>query len=67
MLIIGCDFRTRFQQTAMMDYGTGEVIERHLQHEGGEGRAFYADLPAPARVGMEATRHAQWLSRCWPS
>ena len=59
MLIIGCDFHTRFQKIAMMDYGTGEVIERRLQHEGGEARAFYAGLPAPARVGMEATGHAQ--------
>ena len=63
MLIIGCDFHTRFQQIAMTDYGTGEIIEPRLQHKDGEARAFYADLPAPARVGIEATGHAQWFER----
>ena len=63
MFIIGCDFHTRFQQIAMMDYQTGEVIERRLQHEDGEARTFYAALPAPARVGMEATGHAHWFER----
>jgi transposase len=47
----------------MMDHGTGEVIERRLQHEDGEARAFYAALPPPARVGMQATGHAQWFER----
>ncbi len=32
MLIIGCDFHTRFQQIAMMDTTTGELIERRLEH-----------------------------------
>src|ERR1700752_1083916 len=27
----------------------------------GEARAFYAALPGPARVGMEATGYAQWF------
>ena len=40
MLIIGCDFHTRFQQIAMMDCGTGEVIKRRLQHEDGETRGL---------------------------
>ena len=36
MLIIGCDFHTRYQQIAMMDEATGELIERRLDHESGE-------------------------------
>jgi len=28
MLIIGCDFHTRYQQIAMMDQATGELVER---------------------------------------
>jgi len=28
MLIIGCDFHTRYQQIAMMDTGTGELLEQ---------------------------------------
>jgi len=63
MLIIGCDFHTRYQQIAMLDTDTGKLTERRLEHENGEARAFYASLPKPALVGMEATGHAQWLER----
>jgi hypothetical protein len=31
--IIGCDFHTRYQQIAMLDEGTGELMERRLDHE----------------------------------
>ncbi len=31
MLIIGCDFHSRFQQIAMLDPQTGEVIERPVR------------------------------------
>jgi len=57
MFIIGCDFHSRFQQIAMLDPTTGEVVERRLEHENGEAKnkTFYATLPSPARVGMEAT------------
>ena len=63
MIIIGCDFHTRFQQIAMLDTETGEIVERRVEHEGGEAQAFYAALPAPARVGMEATGYARWFER----
>ena len=33
MLIIGCDFHSRFQQIAMLDTTDGEIIERRLEHE----------------------------------
>ena len=36
MIIIGCDFHTRFQQIAMLDPTTGEITERRLEHENGE-------------------------------
>ncbi len=52
MLIIGCDFHTRYQQIAMMDQATGELVERRLEHESGEARAFYTGLPKPVRVGV---------------
>ena len=63
MIIIGCDFHTRFQQIAMLETETGEVVERRLEHETGEAREFYAALPGPARVGMEATGYARWFER----
>ena len=63
MFIIGCDFHSRFQQIAMLSPTNGEVIERRLEHENGEAQKFYATLPSPARVGMEATCDAQWFAK----
>ena len=33
MMIIGCDLHTRYQQIAMLDTETGELVERRLEHE----------------------------------
>jgi hypothetical protein len=33
MLIIGCDFHTRYQQIAMMDSESGELVELALKRE----------------------------------
>jgi transposase len=63
MLIIGCDFHTRYQQIAMMDDATGEWVERRLEHENGEADRFYRSLPKPVRVGVEATGPLQWFER----
>src|SRR5271154_5782237 len=63
MMIIGCDFHSRFQQIAMLDTETGEVTERRLEHENGEARAFYAALAKAARIGIEATGYARWFHR----
>src|SRR5215472_14450852 len=40
MLITGVDFHTRFQQIAMLDTETGEVLERLLERSNGERRSF---------------------------
>jgi transposase len=61
MMIIGCDLHTRYQQIAMLDRETGEFVERRLEHENGEARAFYAALVGPVRVGIEATGHTHWF------
>ena len=63
MLIIGCDFHTRFQQIVMLHPTTGEVVERRLEHATGEAEKFYETRPGPARVGIEATINAQWFER----
>jgi hypothetical protein len=63
MKIVGCDLPTRYQQIAMLDEETGELVERRLEHENGEARAFYASLDGPARVGVEATGHTRWFER----
>jgi transposase len=63
MHIIGCDFHTRYQQIAMMDEATGELVERRLDHQNGEAHAFYRRLPKPVRVGIEATGTLHWFER----
>ena len=61
MMIIGCDLHTRYQQVAMLDTDTGELVERRLEHENGEARAFYAGLTGAVRVGIEATGYTHWF------
>jgi transposase len=63
MKIVGCDLHTRYQQVAMLDEETGELIERRLEHESGEARGFYASLEGRVRVGIEATGHTRWFER----
>ena len=60
-MIIGCDLHTRYQQIAMLDRETGELVERRLEHASGEARAFYAALEGPVRVGIEATGYTHWF------
>jgi len=61
MKIVGCDLHTRYQQIAMLDQETGELVERGLEHARGEAQAFYASLVGPVRVGIEATGHTRWV------
>jgi transposase len=61
MMIIGCDLHTRYQQVAMVDTDTGEMLECRLEHANGEARAFYAALQGPVRVGIEATGYTHWF------
>src|SRR5437660_4725971 len=64
MLIIGCDFHTRYQQIAMAEESTGELLcERRLENESGEAAAFYRSLHKPVRVGIEATGPIHWFER----
>ncbi|HKT47695.1 MAG TPA: hypothetical protein VJP87_09255, partial [Candidatus Acidoferrales bacterium] len=45
MKVMGWDFHPSYQQIAMWDEATGEVLERALRYEGKEEvRAFYAGL-----------------------
>src|SRR4030088_2337541 len=61
MRIIGCDLHARQQAVAMLDTETGEVVNMTLKHEGNNVREFYATLPRPVRVGIEATGSMQWF------
>jgi transposase len=63
MKIVGCDLHTRYQQIAMLDDETGELIERRLEHSNGEAKEFYTQLSGGVRVGIEATGHTRWFER----
>jgi transposase len=62
MIIIGCDFHTRFQQIAMLDTETGEVVEKRLEHEDEEAKRFYAGIEPSALVGIESTGYSLWFA-----
>jgi transposase len=60
MKYIGCDFHPSFQQIAMLDKETGELIERRLLHTE-EARAFYEGLQGPVLIGIEASGNTHWF------
>ena len=61
MRIIGCDLHAGQQTIAMLDCESGEIVESTLTHEGTTVRDFYASLPAPITVGIEATGSMGWF------
>ena len=65
MKIVGCDLHTRYQQIAVLDSETGELIERRLEHANGEARAFYAGLQGPVAqlVRMQASPRGTLVQR----
>ena len=63
MRIIGCDLHAKQQTIAMLDRDTGEISERTLTHDGTTVRDFYASLPPPVVVGIEATGSMGWFVR----
>jgi len=60
---IGNDLHPRYQVVAWIDEETGEIRKRRLEHTGDEVRKFYAQFPAGAVVGIEATLPALWFER----
>ena len=61
MRMIGCDLHASQQTIAMLDCATGEVVEKTLKHEADTVREFYAALPGPVVVGIEATGSMGWF------
>src|SRR5215467_7605179 len=73
MKIICCDFHPSFQQIAMLDTETGELVERKLQNPQ-EATQFYESLAdQEVLVGLESMGNTQWFERllqrlgstCW--
>src|SRR5258708_35035294 len=63
MRLIGRDLHASQQSTAMLDRDSGEIVEKTLTHEGGAVREFYASIPLPVVVGIEATGSMGWFLR----
>jgi transposase len=63
MRIVGCDLHASQQTIAMLDRDTGHVTERVVKHDGTAVRDFYAGLPPPILVGVEATGSMGWFVR----
>lgn len=61
MVIVGCDFHPSFQQVAIFDPSTGEIVERKLAHGNGEAERFYRSLPVPSLIGLESCGNCQWF------
>jgi len=63
MKIVGCDFHPSFQQVAILDLSTGEVLELKLVHATGEAERFYRELGGPVLIGMESMGNTLWFER----
>src|SRR5271157_4216754 len=61
-LIIGCDYHPGFQQVAIFDEQTGEIVQRRLAHPQ-QAMEFYGGLPAGVLVGIESTGFSGWFER----
>jgi transposase len=61
MTIVGCDFHPSWQQVAILEYSTGEMVERKLVHGNGEAERFYRSLPVPSLIGLESCGNSQWF------
>jgi transposase len=61
MKIVGCDFHPSWQQVAVFDPETGEILERKLVNGDGEAERFYRELEVPALIGIEACGNSQWF------
>jgi transposase len=58
---IGVDFHARTQTVCWCDTADGVIHQRTLDHERDDVRAFYAQFPAPALVGLESSGYALWF------
>ena len=59
IILIGCDFHTRFQQIAMRDPTTSDIVGRRLEDQNYEGRGFAPHFPNPLGWAMALRRVSQ--------
>jgi hypothetical protein len=44
MILVGCDYHSRYPADCMRGHGNGDLIEGRLEHENGDAQAFYSSL-----------------------
>jgi transposase len=59
--IVGCDFHPSWQQVAIFDSSTGEIVEHKLVNGNGEAERFYRLLPVRSLIGVESCGNSQWF------
>jgi hypothetical protein len=59
--IVGCDFHPSWQQVAIFDSSTGEIVEHKLGNGNGEAERFYRLLPVRSLIGVESCGNSQWF------
>jgi hypothetical protein len=47
----GCDFHPSWQQVALFDFSTGEIVEHKLVNGNGEAERFYRPMLVPSLIG----------------
>ena len=67
MKIVGCDLHTPYQQIAMLDDETSELIERRLEHAHGEAKEFYTSLRGQCGWGLSPPGTRAGSSSWWQS
>ena len=64
MLIIGCDFHPGFQQVAIFDNLSGEIVEKRLQHrEAADDSLFSLLHTLPARSRIRGWSGGNWTAK----
>lgn len=58
---LGVDLHVRTQTVRWCDTADGVLHQRTLDHQHDDVRAFYAQFPAPAIVGLESSGYAVWF------
>lgn len=60
MVHVGVDLHKRVSQVAMLT-AEGELQQHRLTNESGQVQRFFEQIPAPARVAIEASGTWWWL------
>ncbi len=66
MVHVGVDLHKRVSQIAVLSTG-GELTQHRLENDRGRVQRFFAQVPAPARVAIEASGTWWWLGIYWSS